>query len=143
MGDFVAPNGDVFRMEADLIDVSMLHRPDTSWRVTDTHGHEHCWYVGEKPADYYSPQMRYHTPTLVEVEDADGWYDDDGGFHHYTHDECAQCGERIDPRYTSDDCAQYIQGLTRRYINDEPVTEEEFLRRGRAAFPELFKNVDL
>jgi len=121
--------GDLFEMHCEPIDVTSMHRPDTSWRFVDAHGHEHRWFVGGKPADQYSPTLTYETPTLVWIKDGDEYWDDDDEPHPVGHLECIECGEHIAPRYTADSYTQYIPGPKSCRINGERVGEEEFMRR--------------
>lgn len=69
------------------IDVTMLHRPDPSWRHVDAHGHVHVWYEGDAPATFYSPSRKYHLPTLTQIVDYEGSDD----FPSVTHYECTAC----------------------------------------------------
>lgn len=129
--------GDVrFESGCDLVEVTSLHRPDTGWRVTDTQGHEHQWYVeGGGPdgshiaASRYSPSLPYITPTLIWVKDGEEYWEDDDEPHDVGHLECRQCGWTIKPRYTADDCVQMIPGLRWFRINGQPVSEAEFRAR--------------
>lgn len=119
---------DTFEMNCDLLDVTSLHRPDTSWRFTDAHGHEHRWHVDGQPAESYRPEAKHETPTLRWVFDE--WeYWDDGERYQIGHHECRQCGEHIEPRYTADTSTQYIPGMRHYRINGEPVSKDEFERR--------------
>jgi len=122
---------DVFEAGADMIEVTSQHRPDTNWRVVDAQGHEHRWYVDGKPAVSYNPSAKHETPTLVDVHDGWGYWEDGERYaiHHY---ECRQCGEHIEPRYTADTNRQYIPGLRWCRINGESVSKEEFERRWSA-----------
>lgn len=119
-------SGHQFEMQCDPIEVTSLHRPDTAWVFTDAHGHEHRWFVGDKPATSYRPSERYETPSLVWVKDGEEYWEDDDEPHPVGHLECRQCGEHIAPRYRPDDCVQYIPGLKHFYVDGRPVTEDEF-----------------
>jgi hypothetical protein len=118
-----------FACERELIDVSMLHRPDETWRHIDAQGHEHRWYANGQPVTTYAPNVEYTTPTLIWVKDGETWYADDDEPHEIGHTECAICGEHVRPGYTSDSHKQYIAGLAHYYIDDQPVPEEEFKKR--------------
>ena len=83
------PDGRCFEMSRELIDVTCLSRPDTSWRFMDSHGHEHRWYVGQEPAREYRPQESYTTPSLIYVVD-DRWIDEDGEEQVVGHHECGK-----------------------------------------------------
>lgn len=120
---------DVFDSSCDLVDVTSLHRPDTSWLFTDAHGHEHRWYVDGTPAVSYSPSARHETPTLIWIKDGEEFWEDDDEPHDVGHLECRQCGEQIAPRYRPDDTTQHIPGLRHYRINGEAVSEDEFTRR--------------
>lgn len=76
----------------------------------------------------YDPTARHETPTLIDVHDGWGYYDDGERYaiHHY---ECRQCGERVEPGYTSDTNRVYIPGLRWYRINGGYVSKEEFERR--------------
>lgn len=111
------------------IDVTSAHRPDTAWRVTDAHGHEHRWHVDGKPAVSYAPSARYETPTLVWVKDGEEYWEDDDEPHAVGHLECRLCGEHIEPRYRADDCTQYIPGLRWYRIDGRLVSPDEYARR--------------
>lgn len=120
---------DVFEMSRDLIDVTSMHRPDTSWRFVDAVGHEHRWHVNGKPAESYNPSARYETTTLLWVKDGEEYWEDDDEPHAVGHTECRQCGEHIEPRYTADTTTQHIPGIAHYRINGESVPKEEFERR--------------
>jgi hypothetical protein len=125
-------NGDVFEAGCEPIDVTSLHRPDTSWTFTDKRGHVHRWYTDGQPADDYRPTVSYDTPTLIWIKDGEEWWEDSDEPHDVGHTECRQCGERIEPGYTADTCRQFIAGLRWFTINDQPVSAEEFRRRYEA-----------
>lgn len=129
----VTIGSDVFEMHCDMVDVTSLHRPETTWRFTDAHGHEHRWYVGDKPATSYSPSERYETPTLVWVKDGEDYWEGDDEPHDVGHLECRQCGEHVQPLYGADQTVQMIPGLRDYRINGERVSEEEFTRRWQAS----------
>jgi hypothetical protein len=122
----------VFEAGCDLIDVTSLHRPDTSWRAVDVASHTHRWYANGQPAESYRPDAKYETPTLRWVHDDWGYYED-GERYSIGHHECRDCGERIEPRYRADDTRQMIQGLLWFTINGESVSAEEFERRFQGA----------
>jgi hypothetical protein len=84
---------DVFESGCELIDVSMMSRPDTNWLFTDAAGHVHRWHeVGSsEPAQSYQPEWAYEVPTLRWVVD-DRWIDEDGEERETGHSECVQCG---------------------------------------------------
>lgn len=121
-------NGDVFESGAEMVDVTSMSRPDTSWRFTDAAGHEHRWYADGQPADTYSPSKSYDLPTLIWVVDGTRYYDD-GEPYEVGHYECTRCAEHVSPQRKSDDTTQYIAGLRWFRINGEPVSEDEFKRR--------------
>jgi hypothetical protein len=125
-------NGDVFETDCDLVDVTSMHRPDTSWRHVDTYGHTHRWFRDGQPADAYAPQGQYEVPTIRWVFESYGFYED-GTQYEIGHHECRQCGDRLEPRYTADSECQYVPGLRRYRINGEPVTAETFTARLKAA----------
>ena len=114
-----------FSIECGMLDVTSLHRPDTSWRVVDAQGHEHRWYVAGLPAGGYAPDKKHETPTLVDVFDGWGYYED-GERYAISHQECRQCGEHIKPAFTADTSREFIPGLRRFFINGKPVTKEDF-----------------
>lgn len=121
---------DVFESSCDIVEVTSNHRPDTSWIAVDAQGHEHRWYIGDKPAESYSPNAGYTTPTLVWVKDGEAFYEDDDEPHDVGHFECKLCVERIEsPRFTADTTRQYMAGLRHFSINGQPVSEAEFHRR--------------
>ena len=124
--------GDSFSAGCDMMEVTSIHRPDTSWRVIDAQGHEHRWYIGGLlgvPALSYSPSTRYDTPTLIWVKDGEEYWEDDDVPHDVGHLECRQCGEHVNPGYRADDTHQYIPGLRWYRINGTHVSQEEFERR--------------
>jgi hypothetical protein len=126
--------GDVaFEIFQDQIEVTMLSRPDEHWRFVDAAGHEHRWYVDGAPVTTYSPTASHELPTLNHVEDYPATED----YPSVSHYECAQCGEHVRPGYTSDHHRQFVAGLKRCYINGEPVSEEEFRRRGEEVYATL------
>lgn len=121
--------GLIFEMHTELMDVTSLRRPDTSWRVIDANGHEHRWYVNGQPAASYDPEKSYETPTLVWVKDGEEQWDDDDEPHDIGHLECRECGEHISPRYTADTTTQHIPGIVSCRINGERVSPEEYKAR--------------
>lgn len=121
-------NGVEFSFFCDPVEVTSLHRPDTGWVLVDAQGHEHRWYTKGLPATDYRPTETYETPTLVDVFDGWGYYEDGERYaiHHF---ECRQCGERVEPRYKADDCRQYIPGLRRCFIDGAGVSYDTFTQR--------------
>ncbi len=118
-----------FRAYRDMIDVTSMNRPDTTWKVVDAAGHEHRWYVDGKPADHYDPSASHELPTLVWVATGTGCYPD-GGEYEVGHYECRECGDEIEHlRRTVDSFSQKIPGETHYEIDGEPVTHEEFEER--------------
>ncbi len=132
---FTTPSGDVFEVHTDMIDVSMLHRPDTAWKHVDANGHAHRWHVTghAEPATSYAPPASYETPSLVWVKDGEEYWEDDDEPHDVGHLECRECGEHVSPGYTSDTTQQMIPGLRHYRINGQSVTREDFERRWRSA----------
>jgi hypothetical protein len=128
---FISKSGDLFE-SGNFLDVTSLHRPDTSWRQLDAHGHEHRWYVEGKPAVSYRPSDKHETPTLVWVKDGEAYWPDDDEPHDVGHLECRQCGEHIEPRYCADTTTQHIAGPRWYRINGESVSFDEFERRFEA-----------
>lgn len=114
-------------MRNDPVDVTSIHRPDTSWRQIDARGHHHRWFVGDQPAGEYRPLDRHTTPTLTWVVDGTR-VDEDGEEYEYGHSECVQCGEHVKPAYTSDTYSQFIPGLTRYFVDGKEVDRETFIR---------------
>jgi len=92
----------------EMIEVTSLNRPDTSWRAVDDHGHEHRWYVNGQPAQSYSPMNRYQLPTLTLVVD----YPATDDYPAITHYECKLCGEHIRPGRCADTSPQFIRGFS-------------------------------
>lgn len=128
-----AENGDVFEIQSEPIDVTRMSRPDTSWRFTDATGHEHQWYVNGQPAKDYQPANTYELPTLrwiVEIEATDE-------YPEIGHHECRQCAEHVRPRNTCDTHKQFIAGPARFYVNGHPVSQSEYVRRAKAAYPHI------
>lgn len=122
----------LFELDYDLVDITSLSRPDTSWRFTDAAGHEHRWYAKGKPAESYDPGARHELPTLQWVVTGIGYYED-GDEYEIGEYRCVQCSEVIQPRKTADTCRQMIPGLKHYRINGEHVTEQEFQARYAAA----------
>lgn len=91
----------------DMIEVTSLNRPDTSWRFTDAAGHEHRWFRDGKPAESYHPEGRYTVPTLKYIED----YPGDDEYPASGHSECIECGEHVTPGRRADTERQFIRGL--------------------------------
>jgi DNA-directed RNA polymerase subunit RPC12/RpoP len=88
------------------IEVTQAMRPDPNWFYMDRALHSHQW------------SNSFNLPSLKEVIDipAAMGFDEDGEFEEipaYTHYECKECGERIEPGYKSDETTQYIAGLQR------------------------------
>lgn len=132
-GKYIAPNGDVFEAHCELMDVTSMHRPDTSWRFVDAQGHEHRWHVESSepnvttaPAVSYNPSAKYITPTLIWVKDGEEFWEDDDEPHEVGHLECKQCGQHVSPHHIADSTVQYIPGLRHYRINGVTVSEEEF-----------------
>ena len=127
-----------FSSECELIDVTSWHRPDTAWVHVDTYGHEHRWHVRAKDgtlsvADAYNPRSRYELPTLEQITDVEATDEHPGVYHH----ECRLCRAVVTPGYRADDCRQQVPGLRNYYVRGESVSQEEFIRRAREAFPDL------
>lgn len=123
-----ARSGHAFTSGSELIDVTSLHRPDPSWHVVDDQGHEHRWRVNGQPAASYNASERYDVPTLVDVHDGYGYYED-GEQYAIHHLECRQCGQHIEPGYTADTNRQFIGGLRWYRIDGASVSKKEFDRR--------------
>jgi len=121
-----------FECGCDPLEVTSLHRPDTSWRFVDRRGHEHRWHVNGKPAESYDPQRSYDVPTLMWVKDGET-IDEDGEVKEFGHTECCQCCASVTPGYTADTNRCFVPGLRWCRINGESVTPEEFERRLTAA----------
>ncbi len=143
MSSLRATNGDEFRMERSMLVATSMRRPDTDWKFVDVAEHEHRWYVEKVGPDgmhisaaRYSPSESYILPTLTFVVDGTSCYPD-GTEYSYGHHECAQCGEKVEPRYKADDCQQYVPGLMRLYVNDRLVDKDEFVRRMKVAYPDV------
>lgn len=66
---------------------SLAPRPDPSWEYTDHQGHVHRWVDGEVPT------LRWVEDGVELIDDGDGYFDEEP----YGHDECAVCGEHIEP----------------------------------------------
>lgn len=115
----------VYSITRDMIDVTCLSRPDTSWKYIDRSGHVHRWYEKGRPATKYYPTAIYTTPTLVCIYDGAGYYEEGEGYN-IDHMECRLCGEPIEPVYTADTINQYMKGLSRYSIDGVLVSREEF-----------------
>lgn len=116
-----------FNVSRDMLEVSMMRRPDPSWVFVDSLGHEHRWYVGEHPAANYDPQARHITPTLVWIKDGEEFFEDDDEPHAVGHLECARCGQYVKPGYTSDTDRQFIPGIQRFTIDGATVSKQRYL----------------
>ena len=128
-------NGRTFRTETEMIDATMMSRPDTSWSQIDGHGHEHCWYTQTGAiAQAYTPVETYTLPTLLWVVDGVLQYED-GSDYEYGHHECKKCGDTIVPGHCSDTHRQMMPGLTSFYIDDRLVSTDEFLTEFRKEHP--------
>jgi hypothetical protein len=124
----IEAGGHVFTVERGApLEVSMMRRPDTSWRFTDAAGHVHAWYARGKPAESYSPTVKLDLPTLRWVVTGTGYYPD-GESYDIGHHECVLCGERVEPMHTSDTTRQYIPGLSFFAVDGHAVSEDEFKR---------------
>lgn len=137
----IAPNGDEFELRRDLIEVTSISRPDTSWLYHDAHGHEHRWYLNGKPAESYSPQQQYETPTLIWIKDGEEWWEDSDEPHPVGHTECRVCGEHIEPQRKPDDTQMYVPGMTYYRINGRSVDHDEFYARAHVQWPFLFDGI--
>lgn len=123
---------EIFESGCELLDVTSISRPDPSWSYSDQQGHEHRWYVGDRPAENYNPVNKYEVPTLEWVHDE--WrYDEDGERYEIGHLACKRCHETVKPRKIPDQTTQYVPGLRWFTINGEPVSPEEFERRMKLA----------
>jgi len=114
------------------MDVTSIHRPDTSWHIIDQAGHEHRWYDTSGVAKDYSPLQSYHVPTIewITVHEATDEYPEEGYY------ECIQCGEKIKPAYCPDQVNQYILGELQYYIDGKSATKEEVLEVIKIHYPE-------
>lgn len=133
-----AADGRVFEAYRDLLEVTSLHRPDTSWAFNDAAGHLHRWCVNGVPADSYDPSAHYGVPSIVWILDGVD-YDEDGEPHEIGHEECRECGESIFPRFKADDTQHYVAGLLHCRIDGMSVTPEEFEHQLRSVFPAAAK----
>jgi Zn ribbon nucleic-acid-binding protein len=88
------------------LDVTSLARPDTDWVYRDKKGHVHRWSPEGGP---YDARKEYTVPTVVFVKDGVEWWGEEE--HDIGHEECARCGERIEPRMKPDDSQTYVRGL--------------------------------
>lgn len=120
--------GEEFESGCDVLDVTRLSRVDPSWVKVDATGHEHRWYLNGQPATGYDPAAIYETPTLVEIHDGYGYFED-GERYSLNHLECRICGETVQPGFRSDDSKQYIAGLRWWRIDGVNVSREEFEAR--------------
>ncbi len=137
MSTIKAKNGREFSMRRDMIDVTSMHRPDTSWSYPDGHGHLHCWHAeGRRILDGdYFPVVTYTLPTLKWIVDGTSHYPD-GTPYDYGHHECAQCGEKVEPRYTDDVYQQFVPGMAHYLVDGRHVDKDEFFRLAKEAFPD-------
>lgn len=133
MSRSVYKDGHTYEINVDMIDVTSIHRPDTGWRHTDSHGHLHQWYDGDAPAVRYDPSTKYSVPSIIWIKDGEYWDDDMEEMRPYGHNECSQCHDRLEPVYTADSFRQHVPGLKSYLIDGEPVSEEEFKRRATEA----------
>jgi hypothetical protein len=110
----------------DPIEVTSMHRPDPTWAHTDAAGHVHGFY----PPGDYRPQLSYTLPTLKQVVDVEGVYDEEGDMLEppIWHWACVECDETIRPRYVADEYRQYIAGLKHYAVDGETVPFDEFKR---------------
>lgn len=127
-------NGHTFEMTRDMIDVTSMCRPDTSWKSTDKEGHEHRWYEeileGELkgdliPATEYNPQAKYVVPSVMEIVDVPATDE----YPEEVHYECKQCGEVIHSGMTSDPMEVWVAGMIHYKVDGLPVSKEEFERK--------------
>jgi hypothetical protein len=114
-----------FEITREMIDVTSLSRPDTSWRFVDAAGHVHQWFVGDRPAERYDPSASYVLPTLHAVETG-RWFDEEGEEHVDEEYRCVQCEAVVVPRTRADDTQMFIPGMARCFIDGVRVTKEEF-----------------
>lgn len=111
----------------ELMDVTSLCRPDTSWVATDAQGHEHRWCLPNgSSAEHYNPSASYQVPSLLWVKDGEEYYEGDNEPHDVGHLECRACGEHVAPRYTADVAQQYTPGLRWFKIDGVGVSEGEY-----------------
>lgn len=130
-----AANGDVFRLERELIEVTSMSRPDVGWSFTDKAGHVHVWARKDGyPLDGYRPDAAYHVPTVEWVKTGETCYENDDEITELGELRCRQCGEKVTLGLCADTHEQYIAGPTHCYINDQPVTRDEFERRFKEAY---------
>lgn len=130
MAKIVADNGDVFEKHQEFMDATSIHRPDTSWRFTDSHGHVHQWYVGDIPAGTYSPVTQYITPTIEFIKTGTSCFED-GEPYDIGYYACKECGDTVNAGFTADSYTQYVPGLTHYSINGRSVKLDEFMRRAK------------
>jgi hypothetical protein len=117
-----------FRTYCDQFEVTSMHRPNTSWRFTDAHGHEHRWHVtgDEHPATRYLPTETYDVPTLEWVKTGEEWIEDAEEPFEVGSYFCKVCGEEVDKGFTADDTRQFIPGMRHYTIDGESVSAEVF-----------------
>jgi len=115
----------LFTMTHDMLDMTSMNRPDTSWLHVDRSGHRHQWYCDGSPARAYSPAGRYELPTLVYVADTYE-VDEDGDEIGEGHYECRQCHETVRPGSTACVYRQHVPGVMRFFIDGRPVSDETF-----------------
>ena len=128
-------SGKWFEICRDLLDVTRISRPDTSWQYTDPYGHVHQWWCEGKPSDRYSPSERYELPTLVWVRTGTGYFPD-GEPYAIGDYVCVQCRNVVVPRFCPDTTKQYILGMLHYRVDGLEVTKDEF----RDALPEPYRS---
>ena len=105
----IRSNGHTLVCDAPHFEVTPMRVPDTKWRYTDQHGHEHRWADNET------------VPTVRRVVDADVT-DEYPEINHY---ECRECGDRVEPAMRMPDCRMYARGLPQWSLDGQPITEAD------------------
>lgn len=101
---------------ANPIDVTPMRIPDMHWSYTDSAGHVHRWEGEDREWGDGAT-----VPTVRWVVDVEG----DDEYPERGHNECRQCGERINPAWRSPATRRWVPGLQEFLVNGTPVSKED------------------
>lgn len=123
--------GHTFESYAEMMEVTLLRRPDEAWSHRDAQGHEHYWtFDGERGR--YRPDAKAELPTLEWVRTGTYFYPD-GESYDVGEYRCRQCGEVVTPRRRADDTRQFVPGIRHYLLDGVSVPEAEFMAAAKEA----------
>lgn len=112
--------GHQIEVHREIIDVTRLSRPDTTWAHVDQAGHQHHW----EPQGPYCPETPYSVPTLEWVVDTPGT-DEEPELGHY---QCRVCHAPVTPGRTADNTRRFIKGPSSFIVDGHPTSREDLVQ---------------